>query len=153
MQQQVAQPSGGAVSEENVRFRLLGFRSNVLLKKIIAVAYYLAGLAILVLGLVTPPPFVPAGTAAPWDLAVYKFSMVFMYIWIMTPAIFLSESPLRRNLPFFRDKQRFRSIAGMVFVLAAFGFLFMYIQMLYTPEFRAAIDQFYGVASVPTAGG
>ena len=74
---------------------LLGFRSNTPWKKIVAVLYYLICLTVWVVGLVTPLP-IEAGL---WDVFVYKLSVTVIFLWMVSPAIFLSETPLRRRLP------------------------------------------------------
>lgn len=123
---------------ENDQMRLLGFRSGKPLKKIAAVLYYALCVAVLVLAMVTPVP-VSAGAR---DQFIYRLSGVIIFVWMMSPAIFLSETPLRRWLPFFKKKNFMGSLGGMMIVFLFFAYLFAAVGELYTPEFNGAFGAY-----------
>ena len=112
--------------------KLFGFRSNTPWKKIIAVLYYLLCLTILVVGLVTPLS-IEAGL---WDIFVYKVSVVVIFLWMASPAIFLSDTALRRRLPLFKQNQPVKSLMGMMIVFILFTYLFAMTESWHTPEFK-----------------
>ncbi len=115
-----------------------GFRSGVPWKKLLAVVYYAACLAFLVIGMTTPP-LIEAG---PWDTFVVKLSSFIMFVWMLSPAIFLSDTPLRDILPFFKDRQLLRSLVGLMIVCVLFQYLFMASEALHTPEYQEAFTAY-----------
>ncbi|MBC5581399.1 hypothetical protein H8S23_07735 [Anaerofilum sp. BX8] len=122
---------------ENLK-KLLGFRSNTPWKKIVAVLYYLICLAVFAVGLVTPLP-IEAGL---WDVFVYKVSVTVIFLWMISPAIFLSETPLRRRLPLFRQRIGSKSLIGMMIVFILFTYLFAMTESWHSPEYKAAYEAY-----------
>lgn len=118
--------------------KVLGFRSGVPWKGIVAVGYYILCAFILVVCLVTPP-LVPAG---PWDTFLVKLSSVVIFLWMMSPAIFLSETPIRNNLPFLKKHTLLDSLAGMFIVLFLFSRVFILTEGLHTPEYKEAFNTY-----------
>lgn len=118
--------------------KLWGFRSGTPWKTGVAVIYYLACIAYLVIAMLTPAPL-PAG---PRDAAVVKLSSVVLFLWMLSPAIFLSETPLRAKLPFFRDRRRMRSLVGLMIVFVLFQYLFILSEGLHTPAYKEAFTQY-----------
>ena len=117
---------------------LLGFRANTPWKKIVAVLYYLLCLTVWVVGLVTPLP-IEAGL---WDVFVYKLSVTVIFLWMASPAIFLSETPLRRRLPLFRQRIGSKSRMGMMIVFILVTYLFAMTESWHTPEYKAAYEAY-----------
>ena len=122
--------------------KLWGFRSGTPWKTGVAVVYYLACLAFLAIAMFTPAPL-PAGLR---DAAVVKLSSVVLFVWMLSPAIFLSDTPLRDKLPFFRDRRRMRSLVGLMIVFVLFQYLFILSEGLHTPAYREAFTQYIGAA-------
>lgn len=115
-----------------------GFRSGVPWKKLLAVVYYAACLAFLYIGMTTPP-LIEAG---PWDSFVLKLSVFILFLWVLSPAIFLSETILRDILPFFRDRQPMRSLVGLMIVFVLFQYLFATCESLHTPEYKEVFTEY-----------
>ena len=118
--------------------RCWGFRSGVPWKMIVAVLYYAMCLVFLVIGMTTPP-LIEAG---PWDAFVVKLSTFVLFLWMLSPAIFLSETPLRDILPFFRDRIAMRSLVGLMIVFVLFQYLFMASESLHTPEYKEVFNTY-----------
>lgn len=118
--------------------RSWGFRSGTPWKMLLAVLYYAACLGFLVIGMTTPP-LIEAG---PWDAFVVKLSTVILFLWMLSPAIFLSETPLRDILPFFRDRIAMRSLVGLMIVFVLFQYLFMTSESLHTPEYQEVFREY-----------
>lgn len=123
---------------KDVLSKCWGFRSGVPWKKLLAVVYYAACLGFLIIGMTTPP-LIEAG---PWDTFVVKLSTFILFLWMLSPAIFLSETPLRDILPFFRDRIPMRSLVGLMIVFVLFQYLFMTSEGLHTPEYQEVFTQY-----------
>lgn len=109
-----------------------GFRSNTPWKKTLAVLYYAACAGFLLIGMTTPP-LISCGA---WDAAVVKLSTFILFLWMLSPALFLSDTPMREKLPFFRDRQTMRSLVGLMIVYVIFQYLFMASESLHTQEYK-----------------
>lgn len=123
---------------KNVLNRLLGFRSGTPWKKLVAVMYYAMCLGFLAIGMATPP-LVPAGA---WDTFVVKLSTFVLFLWMLSPAIFLSETPLRDKLPFFKERIGMRSLVGLMIVFVLIQYLFMATESLHTPEYMDVFTEY-----------
>ena len=119
---------------KNLRW-LFGFRSKTPWKMLLAGLYYLAGLAVLACGLFSPPFVAAEGI----DLTIYRVSVVILFLWIESPAVFLSDTPLRRRLPFFRDWTLLRSMVGMMIVFVLFAYLFAAVERGHTAQYQSAL--------------
>lgn len=122
--------------------KCLGFRSGVPWKMVVATAYYLACFAFLLIAMITPP-LVPANG---WDALIVKVSSIVLFLWMLSPAIFLSDTPLRAKLPFLKEHIRMRSLVGMMIVFVVFQYLFVAVEGLHTPEYKAAFTEYIGVS-------
>lgn len=121
---------------ESKRNKCLGFRSGVPWKMAAAVVYYLACAAFLVIAMVTPP-LVPADG---WDTFLVKVSSLVLFLWMISPALLLSDTPLRDKLPFLKEHIRIRSLVGMMIVFVMFQYLFMAVEGLHSPAYREAFE-------------
>lgn len=117
---------------------LLGFRSGKPWKMIVAVVYYVFCLVVLVTGMVTKP-LVQAGA---WDAVVFKLSVVVIFVWMLSPAVFLSETPLRRKLPLFKQRQPLKSVLGMMVVFLLCTYIFAMVESWHTPEYKTTLDTY-----------
>ncbi|MEA4897207.1 hypothetical protein ACH6CV_09375 [Bacillota bacterium Meth-B3] len=124
------------------RKNIWGFRSGTPWKSGVALIYYLACAAFLVIAMTTPP-LIPAGA---WDAAVVKLSSFVLFVWMLSPAIFLSDTPMRGKLPFFKDRRAMRSLVGLMIVFVLFHYLFMAVEGLHTPEYKAAFTKYIGAS-------
>ena len=116
---------------------LFGFRSKTPWKMVLAGLYYLAGFAVLASGLFSPPFVAAVGI----DLTIYRISAVILFLWMESPAVFLSDTPLRRRLPFFRDKTPLRALVGMMIVFVLFAYLFAAVEQQHTQSYQSALAQ------------
>ncbi len=123
---------------KNLLKKCWGFRSGTPWKMIVAVLYYALCLAFLVIGMATPP-LIPADG---WDTFVVKLSTFILFLWMLSPAIFLSETPLRDMLPFFRDRIAMRSLVGLMIVFVLFQYLFMTSESLHTQAYQEVFDSY-----------
>lgn len=115
-----------------------GFRSGTPWKIIVAVIYYAMCAGFLIIGLTTPS-LVPANS---WDTFVLKLSTIVLFLWMLSPAIFLSDTPLRDILPFFRDRIASRSLVGLMIVFVLFQYLFMASESLHTSEYKEVFSEY-----------
>lgn len=116
----------------NIR-KIWGFRSGTPWKSGVALLYDGLCLAFLVISLMTPP-LIEAGVR---DALIMKLSSLVLFMWMLSPVIFLSDTPLRKNLPFFRDEQPLRSLVGIMIVSVLFLYLFTLVEGLHTPLYKA----------------
>lgn len=114
--------------------KLLGFRSQKPWKMIVAVIWYLLSLALLILAVGTPPP-VAAGA---YDTGIYYLTAIIIWLWMISPAIFMSDTFLRQGIPFFRNQTRLSSLAGMMVVFIFFAYLFASVDSLHTDQYKQA---------------
>lgn len=121
---------------KHVLKKVWGFRSGTPWKMILAVLYYSACAGFLLIGMTTPP-LVPCGQ---WDAVVVKFSTFILFLWMLSPAIFLSDTAMREILPFFKDRIPMRSLVGMMIVFVLFQYLFMTSESLHTPEYKETFN-------------
>lgn len=119
--------------------KLWGFRSNTPWKKLLAVVYYAACAAVLWFCFSTPLP-IEAGS---YDLAIFRLSAVIIFLWLLSPAIFLSETPLRKYLPLFRDHIGSRTLMGMMIVFLLFTYLFAAVDDLHTQTYKDDYASYY----------
>lgn len=115
--------------------KLLGFRSGTPWKELLAAVYYLACATFLVIGMATPPLI----ACGPWDTAVVKLSTFVLFLWMLSPAIFLSDTDFRAKLPLFKKRIAMYSLVGLMIVFVLFQYLFTAVEGLHTHEY---LDEF-----------
>ena len=125
---------------------LFGFRSGTPWKKTVSVIYYAGVAVIMLLGLFSPP--IVKGTSA--DNVIYRITILILFVWFESPAIFLSNTGLRRKLPFLRNGDTFGTIAGMMIVTVIFIWLFATVENMHSPEYKAAFETFMNSGSTGT---
>lgn len=118
--------------------KLLGFRSGNLLKMTVALAWYLLCLVVLFFGLTTPVPV----TAGAYDGGIYRLSGVILFLWMLSPAVFLSDTPLRQYLPLFRKRQTGFSVMGMMIVFVFFAYLFASVESLHSAAYQEMFNTY-----------
>lgn len=123
---------------KNVLGKCLGFRSGTPWKMIVAVLYYAMCVGFLVIGMTTPPLVAADG----WDTFVVKLSTFILFLWMLSPAIFLSDTPMRDKLPFFRDRIAIRSLVGLMIVFVIFQYLFMTSESMHSEEYKEVFNTY-----------
>lgn len=123
---------------KDVLKKCLGFRSGTPWKMIVALVYYAACVAFLVIGMITPPLVESNG----WDTFMVKLSTFILFLWMLSPAIFLSDTPIRSKLPLFRQKIGMWSLVGLMIVFVLFQYLFMTSESLHTDEYKTAFNTY-----------
>lgn len=118
--------------------KLLGFRSGNPLKMTVALAWYLLCLVVLFFGLTTPVPV----TAGAYDGGIYRLSGVILFLWMFSPAVFLSDTPLRQYLPLFRKRQTGFSVMGMMIVFVFFVYLFASVESLHSAAYQEMFNTY-----------
>ena len=122
--------------------KLLGFRSGVPWKKIVAVLYYMFCITVLIVGLSTPP-LVACGT---WDSAVVKISTCIIFLWLISPAIVLSDTALRDSLPLFREHVSVKSLVGLMIVFVLFTYMFRLTESWHTEDYKERFQTYIEVS-------
>jgi len=117
---------------------VLGFRSKTPWKMIVACCYYVLCLVILIVGLMTRPPIEANGR----DTLVYFVSVLMIFLWMLSPAIFLSNTPLRGKLPLFRKHDALKSLLGMMIVFLLFSYLFAMTESWHSPSYKVAFQAY-----------
>lgn len=112
----------------------MGFRSGTPWKKIVVVLYYGVCLLVFAFGLTTRPPIIMGG----WDFFVYKASSIVIFLWMISPAVFLSNTPLRKKIPLLNDNDPFKAFWCMVIILMLFSYLFAMTESWHSPEYKEA---------------
>lgn len=120
------------------RRKLLGFRTGKGWKKLLALLYYAMCLVVLYFALFTPVPV----AAQIHDRILYRLHGLVIVVWLLSPAIFLSNTPMRRYLPLFRNRSLLASLAGMMIVFLFFAYLFAVVGEFYTPQFYQAFGTY-----------
>ena len=118
--------------------KLLGFRSGNPLKMTVALAWYLLCLVVLFFGLTTPVPV----TAGAYDGGIYRLSGVILFLWMFSPAVFLSDTPQRQYLPLFRKRQTGFSVMGMMIVFVFFAYLFASVESLHSAAYQEMFNTY-----------
>ena len=118
--------------------KLFGFRSGTPWKSGVAIVYYFVCISFFVIAMITPP-LIPAQIR---DTAVVKMSSIVLCAWMLTPAIFLSETKMRMKLPFFKDHLGLRSLVGLMITSVLFLYLFMMMEGLHTPAYKEAFEKY-----------
>lgn len=118
--------------------KLFGFRSGKPWKMTIAVVYYAIVLMVLFFAITTPLP----NEASGYDRFIYLLSSAVLIFWMMSPAIFLSNTKLREKLPLFRNRTASSSLLGMMIVFLFFAYLFAATEDLHSQEYKTLIQQY-----------
>lgn len=122
--------------------KVLGFRTGKPWKKFIAGIYYLLCLVVLWFCVTTTPPV----QAEAYDLVIYRLSGLVIVLWMLSPAIFLSETPFRRWLPWFKKRNNLSSLTGLMIVFLFFAYLFAVVDGLHSQEYRQAFSVYIEAA-------
>lgn len=120
------------------KWALLGFRSRRAGKSVIAILWYVLCVAVLHFGITSPCPVEAAGR----DLALYRANSILIFFWMISPAIFLSDSPIREHLWPFKKKETWFSVLGMMIVFILFAYSFAQIENAHSPQYKETFNQY-----------
>ena len=84
--------------------------------------------------------------AGDYDVGIYRLSGLVIVLWMLSPAIFLSETPFRRWLPLFKKRENLASLAGMMVVFLFFAYLFAVVDGLHSQAFKQAFSEYIETA-------
>ncbi len=129
--------------------KIFGFRSKTGWKSILAIVYLSFCLVFLFFALTARPLVECDG----YDLTIYRISSLLIFVFMISPFILLSDTPLRDSLPFFSRHETFSSLLGMMVVFILFILFFIGVESYHTPAYREAFqsyidttyEQFYNV--------
>lgn len=129
--------------------RVFGFRSGTSWKSTVAVIYYIACLAAYGI-LLTTPPLVECGLR---DRIVLRISVTILFIWAMSPALLMSDTPLRERLPLFRRNSPTGDLCGMLVACLIFVYLFAWSESFHTKAYKIHMGEYLQTAYAQTASG
>ncbi|HAR91739.1 MAG TPA: hypothetical protein DCR28_01375 [Eubacterium sp.] len=113
----------GKLTDDEGRVKVFGFRSGKSWKMIIAVLYYALAAFILVTSVINEFRYYKF---EPIDVILVIIKYVFIFVFLFSPLIFLSDFKYTYNIPLFRNKERSKSAIGMIIVL---GICYMMMQL------------------------
>lgn len=94
------------------RKKLLGFRTNKLWKKIIAIIYYILCLFLLIIAMND----VPKIRVSIYDMVIHKSSKILVALSFFIPVLFISDFNIKEKIPLFKIKKWWSDILGFVIV-------------------------------------
>lgn len=118
--------------------KLFGFRSGKPWKMVIASIYYAAVFMVACFAVTTPLP----DQTSIYDKAIYLLSSLILVLWMLSPAIFLSNTKFREKLPIFRNRTGSSSLLGMMIVFLFFAYLFAAVEDLHSLAYKDLIRHY-----------
>lgn len=115
---------------------LLGFRSNKVWKKVISVIY----LVCCVLSIVVTFLSGREGQVTIYDFWIDKVYCAIILLGMISPYIFLSNTPLRKHLPLFKKHKPASSALGMITVLCGLLIVGGMVNSLHSDEYLADME-------------
>ena len=103
------------VEENRSRVPIFGFRSGKSWKMVIAIVYYALVGFIFVTSVINEFRYY---RFEPIDIVLVILKYIFIFVFLYSPLIFLSDFKYTYNIPLFRKKERTPSIIGMIIVLS-----------------------------------
>ncbi len=120
------------------KWALWGFRSKNAGKFIIAILWYILCAAVLYFGITSPCPVEATGR----DLALFRANSILIFFWMISPAIFLSDSPIRKHVWPFKKKEMWFSVLGMMIVNILFAYSFAQIENSHSTKFKDSFSRY-----------
>ena len=114
---------GNRLTDDDGRVKVFGFRSGKSWKMIIAVLYYALAGFIFVTSVINEFRYY---RFEPIDVILVIIKYVFIFVFLFSPLIFLSDFKYTYNIPLFRNKERSKSAIGMIIVL---GICYLMMQL------------------------
>ncbi|MCR5430510.1 MAG: hypothetical protein K6E58_04700 [Eubacterium sp.] len=103
------------VEENRSRVPVFGFRSGKSWKMVIAVLYYAIVAFVFVTSVINEFRYYKF---EPIDVVLVILKYIFIFVFLFSPLIFLSDFKYTYNIPLFKKKERTKSIIGMIIVLS-----------------------------------
>ncbi|MBP5773555.1 MAG: hypothetical protein J6W35_05745 [Eubacterium sp.] len=111
------------IIDSESRVPVFGFRSGKSWKMVIAVLYYALAGFIFVTSVINEFRYY---RFEPIDVILVIIKYVFIFVFLFSPLIFLSDFKYTYNIPLFRNKERSKSAIGLIIVL---GICYMMMQL------------------------
>ena len=106
---------GNKLVDDEGRVKVFGFRSGKSYKMIIAVLYYFIAAWIFVTSIINEFRYY---SFEPIDVVLVIIKYIFIFTFMFSPLIFLSDFKYTYNIPLFKKKEKSTSVIGMIIVLA-----------------------------------
>ena len=113
----------GKLTDDEGRVKVFGFRSGKSWKMIIAVLYYVLVSFVFVTSVINEFRYYKF---EPIDVVLVIIKYVFIFVFLFSPLIFLSDFKYTYNIPLFRNKERSKSAIGLIIVL---GICYLMMQL------------------------
>ena len=113
----------GKLTDSEGRVKVFGFRSGKSWKMIIAVLYYVLVSFVFVTSVINEFRYYKF---EPIDVVLVIIKYVFIFVFLFSPLIFLSDFKYTYNIPLFRNKERSKSAIGLIIVL---GICYLMMQL------------------------
>ncbi len=111
---------GNKLIDSEGRVKVFGFRSGKSWKMIIAVLYYFLAAFILVTSIINEFRYYSFEAI---DVVLVVLKYIFIFVFLFSPLIFLSDFKYTYNIPLFKKKERSKSAIGMIIVLGVCYFM------------------------------
>lgn len=115
---------------------LLGFRSNKVWKKVVS-SCYLVGCALFLIATIFSGR---EGQVTQYDFLINKVYGVILFLTMISPYIFLSNTPLRDKVPLFKRGKTSSSLVGVAVVVVALLVISGVVNGLHSAEYLADME-------------
>ena len=116
---------GNRLVDEDGRVKVFGFRSGKSWKMIIAVLYYVVAAFILVTSIINEFRYYQFEVI---DVVLVVIKYIFIFVFLFSPLLFLSDFKYVYRIPLFKNKEKTKSLIGMIIVLS-FCYLMMQLNI------------------------
>ena len=116
---------GNRLVDEDGRVKVFGFRSGKSWKMIIAVLYYAVAAFILVTSIINEFRYYQFEVI---DVVLVVIKYIFIFVFLFSPLLFLSDFKYVYRIPLFKNKEKTKSLIGMIIVLS-FCYLMMQLNI------------------------
>ena len=105
---------GNKLVDEDGKVKIFGFRSGKSWKMIIAVLYYALAAFVFVTSVINEFRYYSFEAV---DVVLVIIKYIFIFVFLFSPLIFLSDFKYTYNIPLFKKKEKTASVIGMIIVL------------------------------------
>ncbi len=130
---------GNKLIDSEGRVKVFGFRTGKSWKMIIAVLYYLLAAFILVTSVINEFKYYSFEAI---DVVLVIIKYVFIFVFLFSPLIFLSDFKYTYNIPLFKRKERTPSIVGMIVVLSVCYFMMQLNIYVGSPLYKNSVKEY-----------
>lgn len=118
--------------KNNKKGKLLGFRTNKIWKKILSVGYLIFSF-IYLLAVLCTEKYV---NITNYDFAISQICDLLIFVIMITPYIFLSDTKFRNKMPLFKKRTIITSTFGLIIITVIIGVISGIIDNAHSPEFK-----------------